>query len=264
MAASQKPVLRQQIFEARYEKGYRYLDRCGETMIILENELAEVTKHIWLPQEMSPTGARLQCPDLDITIFFNARLLVIDQNPVGKDECDFPQLADLTLATIVGKLVDRDKMQRFGARRVEVIPEDSIEAAQKLSLLFSPLQDVRSNEETRFEPREVEFASRFETDDCGAGIRIAVKPYMKIWADVQIDERLKLPAHHLPTGQREALLEQQRRAKKRQEAPEAGLAIDIDYYWLWPEKGWSVPTFLREAGQAADRYRDSFIAMRRR
>jgi hypothetical protein len=33
----EKPVALHTIFEARYEHGYRYLDRCGDAMLTLES-----------------------------------------------------------------------------------------------------------------------------------------------------------------------------------------------------------------------------------
>ncbi len=36
-----KPKLVQQVFEARFDRGYRYLDRCREALLILEEALPE-------------------------------------------------------------------------------------------------------------------------------------------------------------------------------------------------------------------------------
>ena len=51
----------QWVFEARYERGYRYLDRCGDAMVILEEALPEVSDgHVWMTEEMQPKGARMK------------------------------------------------------------------------------------------------------------------------------------------------------------------------------------------------------------
>jgi len=254
-----KPILRQQIFEARYEQGYRYLDRCGDAMLILEKLLCvETSPHIWLPNEMSPTSARLQCPDLDISIVFNAYRFVIDRSPIEKEECDLPGLAEIALATIVGRF-DLRKMQRFGARRVKVIAANCIEEAEKLSINLSTVGDWRAQDSKEFEPRSHEVVSVFELPDRSKGIRVTTKPYAKVGAELQIDERLKLPPHHLPEGQREALVAKLRRDRQRQENPDAGLAIDVDYFWLRPAKDYSVRQFIREAWEEADRLEKRLI-----
>ena len=256
--ARPKPVLRQQIFEARYEQGYRYLDRCGEAMVILEPLLGEETGCLWLPKEMSPTSANLHCPDLDISIVFNAYRFVIDRNPVEKAECDFAALAETVLATIVGRF-DLRKMQRFGARRLTVVSKDSVDQAEELSVRLSPVMDWRGQDNLKFQPRSYEIVSVFELPDRSKGVRVTTKPYAKVGTNVQVDDRLKLPAHHLPEEQHEALVAKLRRDRQRQGDPEAGLAIDIDYFWLHPAKEYSVRQFIKEAWDEADRLETQLI-----
>ena len=82
---SSRPKLVQQILEVRFERGYRYLDRCGETMLILEELLGEQTGAVWMTGETKPTGARLICPDLNVVIAFDAGRFIVDQNPAGTD-----------------------------------------------------------------------------------------------------------------------------------------------------------------------------------
>ncbi len=261
MARHGKPVLKQRIFEARYEQGYRYLDRCGDTMVILEGLLTEQTKLVWLPTEMVPTGARMQCPELDVHIVFNAYTLVVDQNPVGDVECDFDKIALAALSTLVARF-DLQKIRRFGARRLKILPveSDSIDGADALSVQLFPVKDWRKDRVQELTLRAVFGTSVFELPDRSKGIRIETKPFAKIGADLKIDERLKVPPHLLHTKQREALVEQLKRAKQRQHDPEAGLSIDIDYYWVWPPKEASPDDFLTEAQQEADRLETDFLS----
>jgi len=76
-----KPKLVKQVFEGRYEKGYRYLDRCGEAMLILEEVLPTETGKVWMPEDIAPTGAKLKCPDLEMSVAFDSYHLVVDQDP---------------------------------------------------------------------------------------------------------------------------------------------------------------------------------------
>lgn len=254
MSKPLQPVLRQRIFEARYEQGYRYLDRCGDAMVVLENLLTEQTGHVWMPAEMVPTGARLECPELDINIVFSTYNLVVDQNPVSPTTCDFSGIASTTLANLVGRF-DLRKMRRFGARRIAVLPVkyDSFEEAQRLSLKLAPVEDWRKGLTSPLAPLTCELASVFELPDGSKGVRVATEPYAKIGAEVKPDQRLKLPPHHFPREQRKALLEQLRRAKAREQDPEAGVSIDIDYYWMWPPVDAKVADFLSEAWEESDR-----------
>ena len=74
-----KPKLLQNVFEARYERGYRYLDRCGDVMVILEEALPSLSNNsVWMPDDARPTGARMKCPSLDVTVAFDTARLVVD------------------------------------------------------------------------------------------------------------------------------------------------------------------------------------------
>jgi hypothetical protein len=83
-------------------------------------------------------------------------------------------------------------------------------------------------------------------------MRVTTKPYAKVGTDLHVDDRLNAPPHHLPDKQRTALLDQMKRARARQHDPEAGVSIDLDFYYLWPPKTLSIPDFLQEATKTAD------------
>ena len=52
----------------RFVQGYRYLDRCGEALIRLENSLAEG----WIPAEATPTAGALKNAVLGMDVTFNS------------------------------------------------------------------------------------------------------------------------------------------------------------------------------------------------
>lgn len=256
-----EPVLNQRVFEARYEQGYRYLDRCGDAMVILEDLLTEQTGAVWLPAEATPASARIKCPDLEITIVFSAQSLVVDQTPISDVSCDFAEIASACLATITGRF-DLRTFRRLGSRRFKVLPapSDSIDAAEGLSATIIPVPAWLAVADPSLGPRSSETSFVFETPDRSKGIRISTKPYSKISTDLQVDDRLKWPAHHLPSKQREALLEQLKRAKVRQHDPEAGVMIDVDYYWMWPKKDFTVKDFLAQALEATDKMERALLS----
>jgi hypothetical protein len=192
MAPQKEPVLRQRIFEARYERGYRYLDRCGDAMVILEDLLAEGTGCLWFPAEATPTAARMICPDLDATLVFNAQSLVLEQAPVGDVEFDFARIAADSLGLIVGRFA-LEKMRRFGWRQIKLLPTNDIDEAEKLSVKCSPVADWRHKKSDGLVPREYEQAYRFESEDRTRGIRIFVKPFARYGVELHVDDRLRLP-----------------------------------------------------------------------
>lgn len=251
MAMAREPVLRQRIFEARYERGYRYLDRCGDAMVILEDLLSEQTACVWLPGEVSVSSARMICPDLDVTLVFDAQRLILDQAPVGDVQCDFARIAADSLGVIKGRF-GLEEMRRFGWRQIELVPANDLDEAERLSVRHAPVTDWRRSKSDDLLPREYEQAYRFESENRSRGIRISVKPFARVGVELHVDERLRLPPHHLPEGQHKALIDQQRRAKKQSEDPDVGLSIDVDFYLMWPPMELSVIEFAREAKQEAD------------
>ena len=264
MATGRELIRKQRIFEARYEKGYRYLDRCGDVMAMLEDCLTEMTGCVWLPEEMAPTGARLICPQLEITLVLNARHLIVDQTPVPDVQCDFDAIAETSLAMILGRLEIRE-LNRFGGRRVSVLPTSSIDEAEGLSVRQIPVGEWYKgwlSASGGFERRAFDMRCVFELPDRSRGIRLKVGPFWKAGTEWKLDERLKSPPHLLPSGQREALMDQMKLRKQRQTDPEAGLVIDIDYYWVWPSGDAIVSDFLKSAWTEIDRLEKEFLEKR--
>lgn len=62
-------------FNVNYVKGYRYLDRCGESMIQLEEALGPE----WLPEEMKPTGGKLKNQTRQMVAEFDSGQLSVTQ-----------------------------------------------------------------------------------------------------------------------------------------------------------------------------------------
>lgn len=235
----------QNVFEARYERGYRYLDRCGDAMVILEEALPAISNNnVWMPEEMQPRGARIKCPDIDVTVAFDAYRLCVDNNPADV-KCPFEAISRYVFDTVIAKF-DIRKIIRLGNRQFYVIPTDFVEDADQLSVKKVPLKDWPIPESDAMNIRQSQATTVFENTDCSIGAQVCVKPVSRVEAPLQLDERLRTPPHLLPTGQREALIEQLRRQKQREQDPVAGLMVDIDYYWVKPEE-LSVETFFEKA-----------------
>ncbi len=259
--ARTEPKLIQQVFEARYERGYRFFDRCGDVMVILEEALPQFSnKAIWMPEEIAPKGARLKCPELDITLVFDSYRMCLDQNPADVS-CDFNGLSEFVLQTIISKF-DIRKTIRFGNRLFFMLPCDSIEQAEALSVKSSPAKDWLANALEDLQTQKCEVAITRENKDKAEGMSFSIYPVHKIEAPLQIDKRLTVAPHLLPTGQKEALLSQLKRQKQRAQDPLAGLMIDVDYWWVTP-KEMNIKEFQNASSSKVGSILESFLGKKK-
>ena len=230
-----KPILVQNVFEVRYDQGYRYLDRCGDAMIILENALPQISEQkMWMPDEMKPTGARMKCPELDLVLVFDTYRLCLDQNPAEVD-CPFNVISKYAFDTIVSKF-DISQITRFGNRKRYILAVDSVEQAESLSVKKSPIQNWPKMNSEELNIKSYDITSVYENDSRTKGIRFSMSPTFKVDAPLKLDPRLTKAPHLLEKGQRAALINQIKRQKEREEHPIAGLGIDVDYWWLNPDQ----------------------------
>ena len=246
----------QNVFEARYERGYRYLDRCGDVMVILEEALPAITNSkAWMPDEMRPTGARIKCPEIDVNVIFDTYRVCVDHNPADV-KCPFIDISKYIFDTIVAKF-GVSKIVRFGNRQFYLIPTDSVDDADKLSTEKISLKNWPGPQSNSMQIRQCQVTTIFENAERTIGAQLSVKPVSKVEAPLHIDERLRTPPHLLPTGQREALLAQLKRKKQREVEPVAGLMVDVDYYCVKPEE-LSIRAFLEKAQNKIDYMLHSF------
>ncbi|MGD0078173.1 MAG: hypothetical protein ABSB91_06065 [Sedimentisphaerales bacterium] len=252
-----KAKLVQSIFEVRYEQGYRYLDRCGDVMVILEQALPSITENkIWMTAEMQPTGARIKCPELDITVVFDTYRLCIDQNPVDKESL-LEKISDYIWSTLVSKF-EIKKAMRFGRRKVYILPADSVEEGEKLSVKKTPLQSWLTNVSSDLKPHKCDVSITLENEDRTKGAKFSISPVFKLGAPIEIDKRLTIAPHLLKKGQHEALIEQLKRMKQREEDPVSGLMIDVDYWWLKQEQ-MNIPEFYGESEKKIVDFLNNFV-----
>lgn len=250
-----KPKLAKQVFEIRYERGYRYLDRCGEALLIFEDLLPRETGKTWMPEEIVPAGAKLKCPELDVILVFDTARMIVEQEPADV-EFDFPRLCN-TAYSVISARFDLGTVIRMGCRRFFLSPVDSTEAAAQLSLRLSPIKGFPGLEPQKYHPRSIELTAVFETADEDEGYRVSASPTVNAGAPDVLDQRLLSPPRLLPSGQKEALLAQLQRRKQREKSPVAGVMIDIDYYWTRPVKV-ELKSFLDRAISETARLADAY------
>src|SRR6185437_7870270 len=201
-----KPI--QQVFEARYERGYRYLDRCGDAILVLEEHLNAETGKVWIPTDMQARGSVIKCPELDVVISFSHERLFAVQQPMTV-EADFSSICQILFATLVGRF-DLRVFTRAGSRRIHIQGTDSIEEANSLMMKLSPLGRWPFRESLRdFGPKEADIVTVQENET--EGVRFELKAGHQLGAPEEIDERLKIPSRFLPERQDKALREQLQR-----------------------------------------------------
>ncbi|HET6251098.1 MAG TPA: hypothetical protein VFE47_25650 [Tepidisphaeraceae bacterium] len=227
------PKLLQRIFQATYERGYRYLDRAGDVMVVLEEMLTADTGKLWIPAEMQPKGATINCPELDATVALDAAKMSVGQYPVDT-EIDIGRIGSLVLGTITGRF-DLRTMVRYGYRSIRVLPTDSIADADNLSVKMLPLASWPIDGIDGMKASECTAVAVWETP-AGIGYRFQLNPAFAPDSPVTTDERLRTKPRFLPTGQREALIAQRHRQQQREKGPVAGVMLDFDYYWVRPDK----------------------------
>lgn len=228
------PRLLEQTFEARYEKGYRYLDRCGDAMCILEDILSKDTGRVWMPDEMKPTGARMKCPETETVVVFDSSHLVVTRGDADVGEDEFASICVAACAAILPRLAI-EEFVRVGARKKYLFGEDDIASAERASVAAAPSDIWPGPMPEGFVKVLVTHTREFARSDRSEGVRVSLAPFFRVGAPAEVDDRLRLPPHLLDTKQREALLEQLRLRRKRESNPDAGLLCDIDYYRTRPK-----------------------------
>jgi len=252
-----KQKLLQDIFEARYEHGYRYLDRCGDAMMLLEEALPKVSGGaIWMPEEMAPKGARMKCPKHELTLVFDAARLGLDQNPAD-EPCPFSDIADYAFQTIKSKF-DIADVVRLGRRKLFIRPTDSVDDAEALSVRKAPFKEWPKVKDDHLALRTCDITVDLEYPDRAKGVRFAISAVHRPEAPFTLDDRLRVAPHLLAQGQREALLEQLKRRKQREASPVAGLLIDVDYWVVRPDSV-DIRQFLNNAEEEIEYVLESFV-----
>ena len=199
-----RPKRLSSVFEARYGRGYKYLDRCGEALLILEDVLPQQTGRLWMTGDIAPKGATLKCPALDLTVVFDAHKLVVEQS-LAEPAYDL----DILAKTIVGVLrarFDIGPFDRLGNRVILVFPADAVEEAEAMSTGRSPSAEFPHTPDG-LKPCSSTVTNVFESEDHTKGVRFHMAPSHRIEAKLELDPRLASHPRQQHHDQREALLE---------------------------------------------------------
>jgi len=180
----------------------------------------------------------------------------LDQNPVDV-ECPFDNISKYAFNTVISKF-DIRKTTRLGNRKRYILPTDSVEDAETLSVKRAPLDNWPKLDSDDMKPKSYNVTSVLESEDRSRGVRFAIGPTFKVEAPLTLDKRLTIAPHLLDKGQREALLNQIKRQKQREKDPLAGLVIDIDCWLLNPEET-AIERFLERSEKQIEELLNSFL-----
>lgn len=240
--------LNQIAFSLRPVQGYRYLDRCGEMMIKLENTLDPG----WLPKEMVPQGAAMINHDLGMSLSISASTLAMAQEQFF----DFSSFSD-QLCKVYDTVHRTFSIAKINAPSLQIVWQkgfnstDEAEAYLNSLNLFVTRSDVIGTlggvqsainaticTEEDVEWRECQVTRR---------VRLEVKSVKQI-RQPPFDERLLQRARLLPANQRDAL---QALVKIREKQPEifpfaAQIAIELAYESEFSTKEFDLPSFLTD------------------
>jgi hypothetical protein len=233
-----KPFQEQAILEIRYLKGYRYLDRCGETLIEIEEKLPN-----WVPSEISPTRGVLVDMDNNLTLSFDCAAFNIKQ----EDREGTERLAEnaKALIKIVFSNFGISNLNRIGARFIYRRAVTSIEEGENL-IRKMELVSV-SGRLTSIVPRKLTRQNHTLTfEENNVGYRLILKTVERIRGEFP-PELLKISPHMLPKNQREQLLRKMQSESTYRNDPRFAVYLDMDAYHIDPPEGTDPLTFFIEA-----------------
>lgn len=123
----------------RFVQGYRYLDRCGDALVRLENALDEG----WIPGEAAPKGGRLHNWRLGMTAYFQSESMTVHQT----EYLSFDHFQDQTckLYDILWKTFEIEKVLSPTLQVILQIGFEELPEANKYALtleLCEPVSEI--------------------------------------------------------------------------------------------------------------------------
>lgn len=250
----------------RFIQGYRYLDRCGEALIKLENVLAEG----WLPTETSPKAGVLKNDQLGMTTIFNSEGMTTTQS----EFISFEHFMDQT-CKIFDTLWQAFEIKRINVASIKVVlqkgfRDDELEKAAQYLLdlrLCSPhpalteLMGGRINaldfvmvtaEDIKWNQEQVHRRRRIQ----GQVIRQERQP--------PFDERLLRRTRQLPNQQKEAIAALMKLRRQHPEISPVAAQLDLEHSFEteFSAEAFDFPTFLQEGWDWAETLRHDIVLLK--
>jgi len=224
--AAKSLILPKIVFEVRYKQGYRYLDRCGEMMIEVENKLKN-----WSAKEATITGCQME-NQLEKMVF-NCSSVKLDLAQYENKKIDLTNFLSYStgIFDIVSKSLGIKEYVRFGLRYWFLYPIDSMAIGRKI-LSGNKFFNVSSEIENMFgkKIKDRSFVVIVNQENLGHRIALSLVHREGIDVEKEVDTVLTTAPHKLPKGQKEALLAQLQKRKSQEERPDVAILVDIDNF----------------------------------
>lgn len=241
-------LLQKIVFEARYKQGYRFLDRCGETMIEVENKIKG-----WIAGEAVPTGGTMV--NEAENMFFNFNSSKFDLAQHYADISNYKNFIDCSYEffDITKNNLGLKEYSRFGLRYWFLYPVDSMEKGRDILHKSHIFRENKEIEEI-FGKRVKDKSAVIVLEEEEKGIRISLALALKKGMDTRIEqsEPMSTLPHKLPIGQKEALIKNLKKIKKKKEDPDIAILLDIDNYINNPQAE-CLDSFINESIEITER-----------
>lgn len=228
MADRFEPFLGELAFEVRYNYGYSYLDRCGQTLIDIER-----AKPDWVAGDVNPQSGTIQNPKKNYVVAFDAKRFAIS----GMRPHDIKAFAEeaQSIWAIVRDNLGLSDFLRAGCRFNYYLPTRSTEESEaKLAKAGLNVIYPEEFQEKGYKPKFRELVVTLERKgiEYRTGLRGVTRTEITTPASslITTDPRL-LPAH-----QREARLEAIKVRAAYNRSPEYAIHLDIDCAQFEPQQ----------------------------
>ena len=231
------------VFEARYKQGYRYFDRCGETLIEIENKLKG-----WVAKDITLSSGQMENTEEKMFFNFNPFKLDLCQNDVkDRDHQKFIKDSKIFF-NIVSKNLGLKEYLRFGLRYWFLYPLNSVNQGRDIlskSHVFSNNKEFEEMFGKKIKDRSIVIV--LEDEKSGHRIALSIVHKENINIEEEESEILTTPPHKLPSEQRkEALMAQAKKKRLQKESPSIAILLDIDNYINNPQSEY-LDNFMDEA-----------------
>jgi hypothetical protein len=215
---------------ARFVQGYRYLDRCGEVLIRLENALDPN----WITTETLPTSGSLKNDTLGMSIVFNSDAFTVKQAEfidlnIFRDQCC--RTYEILYKTLEIKRINAPAFRVLYQRG---FAEDELAAA---NLHLMGLHLVKADDTLLLSMGGIQsgmdFAAITEDEIIAYGSRIKVRRRLQASVVRQekqpsLDQRILQRTSLLPTRQRDAIQALMRMRKTHPEIAPFAIQFDLE------------------------------------
>lgn len=222
-------VIHRLVFELRYDYGYEYLDRCGRTINLIQEECPD-----WAVADVGVQGTVLVQPQTEAKFAFAPLKLDFSQE-LSKETTvllpieEFAQTAS-NLTEKVVKVLELDQFSRIGFRAWILFGMPSFEGAKDAirdtQIVRPACIDAIGD---KGDLGEVGFSLVLSRDECLTRVAVAaVRQRLKVSGST-IEAARRKPYRHPPEKRQELLREKIQANKAIKHFPEYAVLVDIDH-----------------------------------